>query len=101
MDLIVDKRIYALLTLTDRSTNYLIIEKFKHEKEAIGVTKAIWFTLLPYKGKGLRPNSAIALFLQYLYCKHCNAPIFLCTFAASARAITFRPQARRSCRTLY
>lgn len=53
MDLIVDKYGHALLTLTERSTNFIIIVKLKNGKNAMGVAKAVWRALLPYKGKGL------------------------------------------------
>lgn len=53
MDLIVDRNSNALLTLTERSTNFIIINKLKNGKDAMGVAKAVWRALLPYKGKGL------------------------------------------------
>lgn len=53
MDLIVDKFGNALLTLTERSTSLIIIVKLKSGKNSMGVAKAVWRALLPYKGKGL------------------------------------------------
>ena len=52
MDLIVDKDSNAILTLTERSTNFLLMEKLKQGKKAGPVAKAVWRLLLPYKGQG-------------------------------------------------
>lgn len=54
MDLIVDRDSNAVLTLTERSTNFLLMEKLKHGKKAGAVAKAVWRMLLPYKGDALK-----------------------------------------------
>ena len=54
MDLIVDRDSNAVLTLTERSTNLLLMEKLKHGKKAVPVAKAVWRMLLPYKGEALK-----------------------------------------------
>ena len=54
MDLIVDRDGNAILTLTERSTNFLLMEKLKHGKKAGPVAKAVWRLLLPYKGEALK-----------------------------------------------
>ena len=54
MDLIVDRDSNAVLTLTERSTNFLLMEKLKHGKKAVPVAKAVWRMLLPYKGEALK-----------------------------------------------
>ena len=54
MDLIVDKDSNAILTLTERSTNFLLMEKLRHGKKAKPLAKAVWRLLLPYKGEALK-----------------------------------------------
>lgn len=54
MDLIVDRDSNAVLTLTERSTNFLLMEKLKHGKKAVPVAKVVWRMLLPYKGEALK-----------------------------------------------
>ena len=54
MDLIVDKYNNAILTLVERSTNFMIMEKLRHGKKAKPLAKAVWRLLLPYKGKALK-----------------------------------------------
>lgn len=54
MDLIVDKDSNAILTLVERSTNFLLMEKLKHGKEATPLAKVVWRLLLPYKGEALK-----------------------------------------------
>ena len=54
MDLIVDKDGNAILTLTERSTNFLLMEKLRHGKKAKPLAKAVWRLLLPYKGEALK-----------------------------------------------
>ncbi len=54
MDLIVDKYGNAILTLVERSTNYLLMEKLKYGKKAKPLAKAVWRLLLPFKGKALK-----------------------------------------------
>ena len=44
----------AILTLTERSTNMLLMEKLKHGKHPVPLAKAVWRLLLPYAGDGLR-----------------------------------------------
>ena len=53
MDLIVDSFGHAILTLTERLTNMVFIEKLKDGKKAEGVVKAVRRLLLPYKDKVL------------------------------------------------
>ena len=54
MDLIVDKDGNAILTLTERSTNFLLMEKLRHGKKAKPLAKVVWRLLLPYKGEALK-----------------------------------------------
>jgi len=54
MDLIVDKDGNAILTLVERSTNFLLMEKLRHGKEAMPLAKVVWRLLLPYKGEALK-----------------------------------------------
>lgn len=44
----------AILTLTERSTNFILMEKLEHGKEAVHAAKAAVRLLLPYKGDGVR-----------------------------------------------
>ena len=50
MDLIVDKDQNGILTMVERSTNFLLMAKLRHGKLAMPVAKAAWRLLLPYKG---------------------------------------------------
>lgn len=54
MDLIVDRDQNAILVLTERSTDRLMMEKLRHGKQAMPTAKAAWKMLLPYKGEGLK-----------------------------------------------
>ena len=54
MDLIVDKKGNAILTMIERSTNFLIMEKLKHGKKAMPPAKTVWRLLMPYKGEHLK-----------------------------------------------
>ena len=54
MDLIVDKAGNAILTLVERSTNFLLMEKLTHGKKAMPLAKVGWRLLLPYKGDALK-----------------------------------------------
>ena len=54
MDLIVDKDGNAILTMIERSTNFLIMEKLKHGKKAMPLAKTVWRLLMPYKGEHLK-----------------------------------------------
>lgn len=54
MDLIVDKHSNAILTLVERSTNFLLMEKLKHGKKAVPLAKTVWRLLLPYMGQALK-----------------------------------------------
>lgn len=54
MDLIVDKDSNAILTLVERSTNFMLMEKLKHGKKAKPLAKVAWRLLLPYKGDALK-----------------------------------------------
>ncbi|WP_306572350.1 IS30 family transposase [Segatella buccae] len=53
-DLIVDKKGNAILTMIERSTNFLIMEKLKHGKKAMPPAKTVWRLLMPYKGEYLK-----------------------------------------------
>lgn len=54
MDLIVDKDGHAILTMIERSTNFLLMEKLKEGKKAMPLAKTVYRLLLPYKGIGLK-----------------------------------------------
>ena len=54
MVLIVDRNSNAILTLTERSTNFLLMEKLRHGKKAKPLARAVWRLLLPYKGEALK-----------------------------------------------
>lgn len=54
MDLVVDRDSHAILTMTERSTNFLIMEKLKQGKKAMPLAKTVWRALMPYKGNMLR-----------------------------------------------
>lgn len=54
MDLIVDIHGHAILTLTERSTNFLLMGRLRHGKKAMETAKTVRRLLLPYKGKYLR-----------------------------------------------
>ena len=47
MDLIVDKDSNAIMTLMERSTNFLLMEKLREGKKAKPPTKVVWRLLLP------------------------------------------------------
>mgnify|MGYP003296934767 CR=1 FL=1 len=49
MDLIVDSEQHAILTLVERSTNMLMMEKLPYGKKAIPVAKTVIRLLLPYR----------------------------------------------------
>ena len=51
MDLIVDKNNHAILTMIERSTNFLLMSKLKYGKKAMPLAKTVWKLLLPYKGE--------------------------------------------------
>ena len=53
MDLIVDKDNHAILTMIERSTNFLLMSKLKYGKKAMPLAKTVWRLLLPYKGAKL------------------------------------------------
>ena len=54
MGLIVGKDSNAILTMVERSTNFLIMEKLKYGKKAMLLAKTVWRLLLPYMGKHLK-----------------------------------------------
>lgn len=54
MDLITDKDGNAILTMIERSTNFLLMEKLKEGKKAKPLAKVVYRLLLPYKGEGLK-----------------------------------------------
>lgn len=49
MDLIVDSEQHAILTLVERSTNMLMMEKLPHGKKAIPVAQTVVRLLMPYR----------------------------------------------------
>lgn len=51
MDLIVDKDQNAIITMIERSTNFLLMAKLRYGKLAMPVAKTAWRLLLPYKGE--------------------------------------------------
>ena len=53
MDLIVDKDNHSILTMIERSTNFLLMSKLKYGKKAMPLAKTVWRLLLPYKGDKL------------------------------------------------
>lgn len=44
----------AILTLTERSTNFILMEKLEHGKQAVHAAKAAVRLLLPYRGEGVK-----------------------------------------------
>lgn len=54
MDLIVDNNGNAILTMIERSTNYLVMAKLKEGKKAMPLAKTVWRLLLPYRGENLK-----------------------------------------------
>ena len=56
MDLIVDKNNNAILTQTERSMSFLLMEKLTHVKKAKPLTKAVLRLLLAYKEMYLNSN---------------------------------------------
>lgn len=54
MDLIVDRDNNAILTMIERSTNFLLMERLRHGKKAKPLAKTVYKLLLPYKGEGLK-----------------------------------------------
>lgn len=54
MDLIVDGRQNAILTVTERSTNFLMMEKLRQGKKALPLARTLWRMLMPYRGEGLK-----------------------------------------------
>ena len=53
MDLIVDREQNAILTMVERSTNFLLMAKLKQGKLAKPAAQTAWRLLLPYKGEKL------------------------------------------------
>lgn len=53
MDLIVDKDSNTILTMVERSTNFLVMEKLKHGKKATPMDKTVW-RRRPYMGEHLK-----------------------------------------------
>ncbi len=54
MDLIVDGNSNAILTMIERSTNFLVMAKLKDGKNAPLLAKTVWRLPLPYKGENLK-----------------------------------------------
>ena len=53
MDLIVDKDNHAILTMIERSTNFLLMSNLKYGKKTMPLAKTVWRLLMPYKGDKL------------------------------------------------
>lgn len=53
MDLIVDQNQNAILTMVERSTDYLIMEKLRYGKRAMPLAKVVWRLLMPFRGDKL------------------------------------------------
>ncbi|MFT8029279.1 IS30 family transposase, partial [Salmonella enterica subsp. enterica serovar Enteritidis] len=49
MDTIVDSHGHAILTLTERSTNFILMERLKEGRKAVPTAKAVVRLLLPYR----------------------------------------------------
>lgn len=54
MDLIVDRGSNAILTLTERSTNYIMMERLRHGRKAAPLAGVVWRLLAPYRGEGVK-----------------------------------------------
>ena len=54
MGLIVGKDSNAILTMVERSTNFLIMGKLKYGKKAMPLAKTVWRLLLSYMGEHLK-----------------------------------------------
>ena len=54
MDFIVDCNGNAILTMIERSTNFLVMARLKEGKKAMPLAKTVWRLLLPYKGEKLK-----------------------------------------------
>lgn len=54
MDLIVDSNGNAILTMIERSTNFLLMAKLREGKKSMPLAKTVWRLLLPYKGENLK-----------------------------------------------
>ena len=54
MDLVVDSNSNAILTMVERSTNYLLMAKLEEGKKSMPLAKTVWRLLLPYKGRTFR-----------------------------------------------
>lgn len=79
MDLIVDKAGHAILTLIERSTNFLLMEKLKYGKKAKPLAKVVWRLLLPYKGEALKSITTDngSEFAEHEWItKHLNVPVY-------------------------
>lgn len=57
MDLIVDNNGNAILTMMERSANYLVMAKLKEGKKAMPLAKTVWRLLLPYRGENLKTTT--------------------------------------------
>ncbi len=54
MDIIVDGNGNAILTMVERSTNFLLMAKLRERKKAMPLAETVWRLLLPYKGDNLK-----------------------------------------------
>lgn len=43
-----------MVTLVERSMNFLLMEKLKHGKKTVSLAKTVWKLLLLYMGKALK-----------------------------------------------
>ena len=79
MDLIVDKDGNAILTMIERSTNFLLMSKLKKGKQAVPLAKNVWRLLLPYKGELLRTittDNGSEFAAHKLISKLLNVPVY-------------------------
>ena len=72
MGLIVGKDSNAILTMVERSTNFLIMEKLKYGKKAMLLAKTVWRLLLPYMGKHLKTITTdnVSEFAEHEWIEH-------------------------------
>lgn len=54
MDLIVDSNSNAILTMIERSTNFLLMARLREGRRSMPLAKTVWRLLLPYKGDNLK-----------------------------------------------
>ena len=49
MDTIVDSYGHAIVTITERSTNFVLMEKLKHDRKAVPTAHTVTRLLFPYR----------------------------------------------------